>query len=109
MTESYDIIIAPGNMNVGYGSTIEDTIFTQAGERPIDSIVITPAAENDLINIWLYIARDNQEAADRCYQAAEKTFETLAATRLFASAGFASLGKLDHVSTLCPVVRTIER
>ena len=44
------------------------------------SILITPAAENDLINIWLYIARDNQEAADRVYQAAEKTIETLAAT-----------------------------
>jgi toxin ParE1/3/4 len=44
------------------------------------SILITPAAENDLINIWLYIARDNQEAADRVYQAAEKTFESLLAT-----------------------------
>lgn len=44
------------------------------------AIVITPAAEKDLINIWLYIARDNQDAADRVYQAAEKTFETLAAT-----------------------------
>lgn len=43
------------------------------------SILITPAAENDLINIWLYIARDNQEAADRVYQAAEKTFESLLA------------------------------
>lgn len=28
-------------------------------------ILITPAAENDLINIWVYIARDNPEAADR--------------------------------------------
>ena len=43
------------------------------------SILITPAAENDLVNIWLYIARDNQNAADRVYQAAEKTFETLLA------------------------------
>ena len=42
-------------------------------------ILITPAAEDDLINIWVYIARDNPEAADRTYQAAEKTFETLAA------------------------------
>jgi toxin ParE1/3/4 len=42
-------------------------------------ILITPAAEDDLINIWIYIARDNPEAADRTYQAAEKTFETLAA------------------------------
>jgi toxin ParE1/3/4 len=41
------------------------------------SILITPAAENDLVNIWLYIARDNQDAADRVYQAAEKTFESL--------------------------------
>lgn len=43
------------------------------------SILITPAAENDLINIWLYIARDNQDAADRVYQATEKTFESLLA------------------------------
>ena len=41
-------------------------------------IHITPAAENDLINIWLYIARDNPEAADRVYQAAEDTFKSLA-------------------------------
>jgi toxin ParE1/3/4 len=44
------------------------------------AIIITPAAESDLTNIWLYIARDNQGAADRVYQAAEKTFEALAAT-----------------------------
>jgi toxin ParE1/3/4 len=43
------------------------------------SILITPVAENDLVNIWLYIARDNQDAADRVYQAAEKTFESLLA------------------------------
>jgi plasmid stabilization system protein ParE len=41
--------------------------------------LITPAAENDLINIWLYIARDNQDAADRVYQAIEKTFESFLA------------------------------
>ncbi|MBB5348044.1 type II toxin-antitoxin system RelE/ParE family toxin [Desulfoprunum benzoelyticum] len=41
-------------------------------------IHITPAAENDLITIWLYIARDNPEAADRVYQAVEDTFESLA-------------------------------
>ena len=43
------------------------------------SILITPAAENDLINIWLYIARENQDAADRVYEAAERTFESLVA------------------------------
>jgi toxin ParE1/3/4 len=42
-------------------------------------IWIAPAAEDDLINIWVYIARNNPEAADRTYQSAEKTFETLAA------------------------------
>lgn len=42
------------------------------------AILITPAAEEDLINIWLYIARDNEEAADRVYEAAENTFEILA-------------------------------
>jgi toxin ParE1/3/4 len=44
------------------------------------AIIITPAAESDLINIWLYIARDNQDAADRVCQAAEGTFKTLVAT-----------------------------
>jgi len=43
------------------------------------SILVTPAAENDLVNIWLYIARDNQDVDDRVYQAAEKTFESLVA------------------------------
>ncbi len=42
------------------------------------SVLITPAAEEDLINIWIYIARDNEEAADRVYKAAENTFELLA-------------------------------
>ncbi len=42
------------------------------------SILITPAAEEDLISLWLYIARDNQDAADRVYQAAERTFKNLA-------------------------------
>jgi len=42
------------------------------------SILITPAAEEDLINIWVYIARDNEEAADRVYGAAEETFKLLA-------------------------------
>lgn len=41
-------------------------------------ILITPAAESDIINIWLYIARDNPGAADRTYQAAEDTFKMLA-------------------------------
>ena len=40
-------------------------------------ILITPAAEDDLINLWVYIARDNPTAADRVYQAAQTTFETL--------------------------------
>lgn len=42
------------------------------------TILITPAAENDLINLWVYIARDNPDAANRVYQAAEKTLETIA-------------------------------
>lgn len=42
------------------------------------AILITPVAEEDLINIWLYIARDNEEAADRVYEAAENTFKILA-------------------------------
>ena len=42
------------------------------------SILITPAAEEDLINVWVYIARENEEAANRVYEAAEETFELLA-------------------------------
>ena len=42
-------------------------------------IIITPAAESDLVNIWLYIARDNPVAAENVYQAAEDTLKTLAA------------------------------
>ena len=42
------------------------------------AILITPAAEEDLINIWLYIARENEAAANRVYEAAENTFKLLA-------------------------------
>ncbi len=42
------------------------------------SIWITPAAESDVVNLWIYIARDNPEAADRVYHAAEETFATIA-------------------------------
>ena len=35
------------------------------------SILITPAAENDLVNMWVYIVRDSQDA--------EKTFASLLA------------------------------
>lgn len=38
----------------------------------------TPSAEEDLINLWVYIARDNPAAADQVYQAAEKTFKIIA-------------------------------
>ncbi|MEN8258827.1 MAG: type II toxin-antitoxin system RelE/ParE family toxin [Thermodesulfobacteriota bacterium] len=43
----------------------------------MSSILITPAAENDLINIWLYIAEDNEGAANRLYEAAQSTFELI--------------------------------
>ncbi len=42
------------------------------------TILQTPAAENDLINIWLYIADDNPTAADRVLNAAKETFEIIA-------------------------------
>lgn len=57
-------------------------------------ILITPAAEADLINIWGYIARDNVEAADRTYQAAEKTFEAIAAMPGIGTAYWTSRAKL---------------
>lgn len=44
------------------------------------TILITPAAENDLVNIWPYLARENSDVADRVYQAAEDTFQALSAT-----------------------------
>jgi len=40
-------------------------------------ILVTPAAQEDLINLWVYIAHDNPKAADYVYQAAEETFENL--------------------------------
>ena len=43
------------------------------------TILVTPAAENDLVNIF-YIARDNSDATDCVYQATEDTFQALAAT-----------------------------
>lgn len=41
------------------------------------SLFITPAAEDDLIAIWLYIARDNPTAADQVYEEAQKTMQNL--------------------------------
>jgi len=61
------------------------------------TIIITPAAESDLINIWLYIARDNQDAADRVYQAAGKTFEALAATPRMGTLYQAKRGQLEGI------------
>jgi len=45
----------------------------------MSKILITPAAEDDLIHLWVYIARDNPSAADRVYQAAQMSFENLVA------------------------------
>jgi toxin ParE1/3/4 len=42
------------------------------------NVLIRPKAENDLIQIWLYIAQDNPSAADRVFLSAEKTFESIA-------------------------------
>jgi toxin ParE1/3/4 len=41
-------------------------------------VLVRPKAENDLIQIWLFIARDNPAAADRVFLSAEKTFESIA-------------------------------
>ncbi len=41
------------------------------------NIIVTPAAENDLTNIWLYIAEDNPLAADKVFDAAQATFNSL--------------------------------
>ncbi len=43
----------------------------------MSSILVTPAAENDLTEIWLYIAEDNPLAADRVFEAAQSTFDNL--------------------------------
>lgn len=43
----------------------------------MSSIKVTPAAENDLTNIWLYIAEDNPLDADRVFQSARSTFNSL--------------------------------
>jgi plasmid stabilization system protein ParE len=44
------------------------------------SFVLTPRAENDLNQIWDYIAEDNIEAADRVLTALETAFSKLAKT-----------------------------
>ena len=38
----------------------------------------TPQAERDLIEIWKYIAKDNEENADRTYQLLEEKCDKLA-------------------------------
>ena len=43
----------------------------------MSSIKVTPAAENDLSNIWMYIADDNPVAADRVFEAVQSTFGSL--------------------------------
>ncbi len=40
-------------------------------------LLIKPAAEEDLINIWIYIARDNPNAADKVLEAVYQTLQTL--------------------------------
>ena len=40
-------------------------------------IIITPAAENDLADIWLFIAKDNPQAADRVFESAQMIFDSL--------------------------------
>jgi len=43
-------------------------------------ILITPAAESDLIGLWTYIAQDNRQAADAVFDAAQETFRLLLAS-----------------------------
>ncbi len=43
----------------------------------MSNILVTPAAENDLADIWLYIAEDNPLAADRVFEEAQSTFNSL--------------------------------
>ena len=42
-------------------------------------IIVTPAAENGLTDIWLFIAEDNPQAADRVFEAAQMAFDSLLA------------------------------
>lgn len=43
----------------------------------MSEVRIDQAAEDDLLEIWAYIARDNPEAGDRVLEAAYQTFEAL--------------------------------
>jgi toxin ParE1/3/4 len=45
----------------------------------VDKIILDPCIEDELWAIWLYIARDNPEAATRVIDAAYKSFKDLAA------------------------------
>lgn len=42
------------------------------------SIIVAPGVENELWEIWEFIAKDNPEAATRVVEAAKATFRTLA-------------------------------
>jgi toxin ParE1/3/4 len=43
----------------------------------MSNIIIRSTAENDLTKIWLYIAEDSPLAADRVFDAAQSTFDSL--------------------------------
>ena len=44
----------------------------------MNNFILTPAADEDINEIWDYIARDNIEAADRVVDALEAAFRLLA-------------------------------
>ena len=60
-------------------------------------ILITPAAENDLVDIWAWIARDNREAADRVYAAVGQTCVALAAMPAMGTAYRAKRPRLNGI------------
>lgn len=43
----------------------------------MSGLFISPAAQDDLIELWVYIAQDNVNAADKVYEAAQETFHLL--------------------------------
>lgn len=45
-----------------------------------------PRAESDLVEIWIYIARDDEQAADRVLDRIERALRTLAARPLIGRA-----------------------
>lgn len=61
----------------------------------------TPKVERDLVDHFVFIARDRLEAAERFLEMAEKTFKTIADNPLLGQAWESPLQKLASIRAHC--------